>query len=63
MKIAQTIALAALLSPASAADYEPPKTGKFFYTELRHFDGLNATFAVNASVGSSRVKLNLKLDT
>lgn len=53
--------MAALLGKSHA--YEIPKTGKFFYVDFDPTNSWKDSFAVQTAVGSSREKLNLKLDS
>ena len=63
MRVIQPLLLAALLSPASAEDYLPPSTGKFFYTDLKLGGAAKNSYVVEATVGSSRVKMNMKVSS
>ena len=63
MRALQPLLLAALLSPTSAEDYQPPSSGKFFYTDMTFTDDFKARYAVETTLGSSRVKSRLKVST
>jgi len=64
MRVLQPLLLAALLSPASAGDgHEPPSTGKFFYADIKFTDIWKDSYAMETAVGSSRAKLNLRVNT